>query len=167
MFYEKVFRILSEKRVRYAVTGGVALVLYGVVRFTADLDLIVDLNEKNLENFISAMKELGFKPRIPVKIDDFLNPELRTQWYKEKNMIAFTFYNPVQPMEEIDVFIKELIPFSEIEKEIENFHFKEVIIPVVSKRHLKKLKELSKRTQDIADIKALEEIEKIKEGDQE
>lgn len=49
MFYEKVFRILSEKGVRYAVMGGVALVLHGVVRFTADLDLIVDLDKKILK----------------------------------------------------------------------------------------------------------------------
>jgi len=57
MFYEKVFRMLSEKRVRYAVTGGVALILYGVVRFTAGLDLIVDLEKKNLEKFIEAIKK--------------------------------------------------------------------------------------------------------------
>ncbi len=162
MFYEKVFRTLYEKKVRYAVTGGVALVLYGVVRFTADLDLIVDFEEKNLENFISAIKELGFKSRIPVKLEDFLNPELRSQWYEEKNMIVFTFYNPSHPIEEIDVFVKELIPFSEIEKEIEKIPFRGITIPVVSKKHLKKLKEKSGRQQDLADIFVLEEIEKIK-----
>lgn len=163
MFYERVFKILSEKKVRYAVAGGVALVLHGVVRFTADIDLILALEEKNLENFISAIKELGFKPRIPVKLEDFLNPELRLQWYEEKNMIFFTFYNPSYPLEEIDVFVRELIPFSEIEKEIEKIPFRGITIPVISKKHLKKLKEKSGRQQDLADIFALEEIEKIKE----
>lgn len=56
----------------------------------------------------------------------------------------------------------ELIPFSEIEKEIEYFKIKGITIPVISKKHLKKLKSLTGRSQDIFDIKALEEIEKIK-----
>ena len=165
MFYERIFRKLSEKKVRYAVTGGVALVLHGVVRFTADLDLIVDLDSKNLENFIAVIKELGFKPRVPVQTDDFLNPELRAQWYIEKNMIVFTFYNPEREIEEIDIFIKEPFPFSEIEKEIVWFKVKDMTIPVVSKKHLKSLKALSKRPQDMADIKALEELEKIEEAE--
>jgi hypothetical protein len=53
----------AGKRCQYAVAGGVALVLYGVVRLTADLDLIVDLDRENLKRFIQAMKELGYGPR--------------------------------------------------------------------------------------------------------
>uniref|UniRef100_A0A7C4JQX2 Nucleotidyl transferase AbiEii/AbiGii toxin family protein n=1 Tax=Thermodesulfobacterium geofontis TaxID=1295609 RepID=A0A7C4JQX2_9BACT len=165
MFYEKVFKILAEKQVKYAVIGGVALVLYGVVRLTADLDLIVELSTNNLNKFIEAIKELKFIPKLPVKLEDFLNPELRESWYKEKNMIVFTFYNPSCPIEEIDVFIKEIIPFNEIEKELKYFQIKGITIPVVSKRHLKQLKAITGRPQDIADIKAIEELEKIERED--
>jgi hypothetical protein len=35
MFYENVLRTLQKNNVRHAVAGGVALVLHGVVRFTA------------------------------------------------------------------------------------------------------------------------------------
>jgi len=160
MFYEKIFRKLSEKNIKYAVTGGVALVLHGIARFTADLDLIVDLNASNLKNFIDIMKELGFKPRVPVQSADLLNPELRNQWVKEKNMVVFTFYNPEHELEEIDIFIKELIPFNELEKELIWISFKGISIPVVSINHLKKLKRLSARPQDIADIEALETLER-------
>jgi len=39
MLYTDIFIKLAEERINYAVTGGIALVLHGVVRFTADLDL--------------------------------------------------------------------------------------------------------------------------------
>ena len=51
MYYENVFRSLQKNNIRYAVAGGIALVLHGVVRFTADLDLIVDLEQENLKRF--------------------------------------------------------------------------------------------------------------------
>jgi len=80
-------------------------------------------------------------------------------------MVVFKFYNPKREIEEIDVFIKELIPFSEIEKEVERFCIEGIVIPVVSKRHLKQMKTFSGRPQDISDIMAMEELEKIKGGD--
>ena len=67
MYYENVFRALQKNKIRYAVAGGVALVLHGVVRFTADLDLIVDLEPVNLKRFVQAMTELGYRPRNPAK----------------------------------------------------------------------------------------------------
>lgn len=63
MFYEDVFRKLDEEQVEYVVVGGVALVLHGVVRFTADLDLFVELSEANLRKFVNAMKSLGTNQR--------------------------------------------------------------------------------------------------------
>jgi len=52
LYYENVFRVLQKNNIRYAVAGGVALVLHGVVRFTADVDLIVDLEQENLRRFV-------------------------------------------------------------------------------------------------------------------
>ncbi len=52
VFYEEVFRKLSDREVKYAVAGGVALVLHGVVRLTADLDLIVELSTRISENLL-------------------------------------------------------------------------------------------------------------------
>ena len=63
MFYEKVFKELNKRKVRYVVIGGIAVNLYGIPRFTRDLDLAVDLSEKNLTRLISTMNSLGYKPR--------------------------------------------------------------------------------------------------------
>ena len=59
MYYQEVFSALAEKKIRYVVVGGVALVLHGVVRLTADLDLMVALDYANLGKFLAVMAELG------------------------------------------------------------------------------------------------------------
>lgn len=160
MFYEEVFKRLGEKKVRYAVAGGIALVLHGAVRFTADLDLVVELSADNLELFIPAMKELGYKPRLPVEAEDFANPSMRETWIAEKNMTVFTFYHPQRQINQVDVFVREPLKFDSIEKELVWMKARDVTIPVVSLSHLKTLKRISGRPQDIADIEALEELEK-------
>jgi hypothetical protein len=163
MFYESVFRMLQKKNVRHAVAGGIALVLHGVVRFTADLDLIVDLEQENLRRFIQAMNELGYRPRNPVQAEDFLDPAKRDRWKREKGMEVFSFVDPAQLMTLVDIFIEEKIPFHEIEKDLVRISAKGVTIPVVSARHLKRLKKAAGRSQDLADIEALEALEKARE----
>ena len=163
MYYEKVFRALQKGKVRYAVAGGVALVLHGVVRFTADLDLIVDLERENLDRFIAIMNDLGYQPRNPVNADELLIPENRAQWKREKNMEVFSFLNQAQPMAAIDVFIEEKIPFEDIMQDMLVVIAKDITIPVVSLLHLKKLKKAAARPQDLADIEALEALERTEE----
>jgi len=164
MYYEEVFRKLGEKKIRYAVVGGIALVLHGVVRFTADLDLIIELSADNLTKFISAMNELGYKPKLPVKAEDFADPVTRERWIAEKGMKVFTFYHPERQLSQVDIFVSELLKFDEIEKELVWIKARDVAIPVVSFTHLKMLKRIAGRPQDIADIEALEELEKEDEG---
>lgn len=163
MFYEDVFRKLVEGKIRFAVAGGIALVLHGAVRFTADLDLIVKLSEENMHRFIAAMNELGYKPKLPVKAEDLGNASLRETWANEKNMTVFTFYHPDRPINQIDVFIREPLEYDMIEKELTWITARDVTIPVVSIPHLRTLKKMSGRQQDIADIEALDELEKTDE----
>lgn len=159
MFYTDIFKGLAKERIKYAVTGGIALVLHGVVRFTADLDLILELSEDNLKRFLRVMKELGYRPKQPVPADDLCNPEIRRCWADEKNMVVFSFYHSAKPVNLVDVFVTEQIPFSVIEKEVVWFEAGDVRIPVVSKEHLKQLKRSAGRPQDIADIEILEELD--------
>ena len=59
MFYEEVFRKLSDREVKYAVAGGVALVLYGVVALKrnanrpqdiADIDALEEIEQMEHED---------------------------------------------------------------------------------------------------------------------
>lgn len=75
-------------------------------------------------------------------------------------MIVFSFAAPAPSIEVVDVFIDEAIPFSEVRKELFTVEAKGISIPVLSLRHLKQLKKAANRPQDLADIEALEAMER-------
>ena len=159
MLYEELFKGLAAARIRYVVVGGVALVLHGVVRFTADLDLMVALDRENLEALLAAMKDLGYRPKLPLRAEDFVDPQIRAQWKEERRMQVFSFCHPQRPMELVDVFVDEPIDFAAAERDKQIFRARGIEIPVISIPHLKQLKALSGRPQDLADVQALEELE--------
>jgi hypothetical protein len=66
VIYEDIFRALDAESVRYLVVGGTAVNLYGYVRMTVDLDIMVDLNEENLRKLLIVMEKLNYQPRAPV-----------------------------------------------------------------------------------------------------
>ncbi len=166
MLYADLFGLLEKKNVRYVVTGGVAMVLHGVIRFTADLDLILDLSEENLVKFLGCMDALGFMPRLPVKPQTILDPQTRKQWCHERNMRVFTFVHPNRPLSEVDVLMEELIPFSDLEAQALTKRASGITIKVASIEHIKALKRMSGRAQDLADIEALEYLERLDSGDE-
>ena len=164
MFYEKVFRGLNKTKVRYLVVGGWAVVLHGVVRMTADLDLFVDFEKKNLLKFIEVLTDLGYRPKIPVKASDFADKSSREKWKKEKNMLIFSFCHLKRHQDHIDVFIYEPVDFEKAYKEKEDIKAGRVKIPIISIKYLKKMKAIAGRPQDITDIEALREVERLRKN---
>ena len=71
---EAIIGALNAVNVRYLVAGGLAVVAHGYVRFTADLDLILDLDSANLGQATAALSRLGYRPRAPVGIGEFAEP---------------------------------------------------------------------------------------------
>jgi len=159
-FYEDLFKALKEDKIEYVVVGGLALVLHGVVRLTADLDLIVALKEDNINKFAKMMTRLGYKPKAPVPAEHLGDAEKRKKWLKEKNMKVFSFFHQKEHFKLVDVFVTEPIPFKELSKEKKNVKVNDISIPICSIGHLIELKEKAGRPQDVADIKALKKIKR-------
>lgn len=157
-FYEDLFKELAQEGIHYLVVGGVAVILHGFVRATADLDIMIALDEENLNKFIRKMKEKGYKPKAPVPIEDFSNPEKRKSWIKDKGMKVFSLYHPKKLEELIDVFIEEQIPFKEAYSRKKISMIGETPINIVHISDLINLKKKSGRPQDLQDIEGLEYI---------
>ena len=162
MYYDGVIKALNKNKIKYAVAGGVAVVLYGYTRLTVDLDLIVELSEKNLDKFFDTLYNLEYRPKVPVTKEEFKSKQKRKEWIQKKGMVVFSFFNLKDRLKLIDVFVTEPIKFSEIEKKIEKIKINNLVLNTVCIEHLKKLKLLASRPQDLIDIRNLEEIQRLK-----
>lgn len=153
--YLAIFKKLNEKRIRYIVVGGIAVNLYGIPRMTYDIDLLLDLEEKNIENFLRLLKDWGFKPKVHVNIMDFANKDNREDWIKNKNMKAFNLVNQKGVLSEIDIIIDSPIDYAKGHKNAKTIILQGVRIPVVAIDDLIAMKQVTGRQQDEADIRYL------------
>ncbi len=108
---ETIIQTLNEAGVRYLIAGGLAVVAHGYVRFTADLDLVLDLAPENVKRTIQALDTLGYTPRAPVAFTERSDPEKRRQWGRDKNIIVFSLYSTSHPATEIDIFVEPPLDF--------------------------------------------------------
>lgn len=162
MFYQKIFKLLNRNEVKYLVIGGIAVNLYGFFRVTGDLDIILEMSDENLKKFVDVVKYLGYKPKIPVSIDDFADRQKRMLWIKEKNMKVFTVYNPGNELEHIDVLVEPQVDFVKLYLRRSTIKAGNLQIPVVSIDDLIKLKKIAGRKRDQIDIEALKKIKQLR-----
>lgn len=162
MLYEKVFKELHKQKVQYLVIGGIAVNLHGLARPTADLDLMISFSELNVDKFLEVVNRLGFKPRLPVKVEELKDESKRLKWIKEKGMKVFTLYNPKMLAEQVDVMVQPDLDFKQAYKNKELYSLGNVKIKVGSIKDLIKMKQIAGRVRDLRDIEGLKEIENIK-----
>jgi hypothetical protein len=157
MKIEDILKALEKEKIDYAVIGGVAVVLYGYVRFTKDIDLIIGFSDDNVRRFIKVLAALNFQPGIPIDPLDMAKKKKREEWIKEKNVKVITFYNPESQLLQIDVLItKDLSSMRKIRKRINEFE-----ISIVDYDDLLMMKKETARPTDLIDIQKLQELRKL------
>ncbi len=156
--FEPIFEALNRAGVRYVVVGGVAVVLHGHPRLTADLDLAVDLSPGEARRAIDTLVGLGLRPRAPVDPAGFADPATRARWAAERGMRVFSKWDPEEPMRVVDVFVENPVDFEELWSRSEILPLSGTTARVASIPDLIRLKRLAGRPEDRLDIEALEAI---------
>lgn len=152
---ERILRALEEARVRYLIVGGVAVVLHGHPRMTADLDLVIELAPENVDAAFESLEALGYRPRVPVTAADLANPAIRERLVAEKGMTVLSLFSPALPLTEVDVFAE--LPFDfeaararALEADLGSFR-----VPVASIEDLVAMKRRAGRPKDLEDVRLL------------
>ena len=156
---EEIFRNLNEANVRYLVVGGLAVVAHGYVRFTADVDIFIDLEPRNVTKAVQVFSDLGYQPRAPVPIVDFIDAETRNSWVRDKNLKVFSLWNPNKSVTEVDLFVEAPMDFNEAAKKSKVFDAgSDLMIHVIGLDDLIHLKLEAGRRKDIDDVENLRNL---------
>jgi len=110
---EAVVQALNQARVRYLIVGGLAVAAHGILRFTVDLDLVVELTEDNVRRAIEALTPLGYRPRAPVPFEEFAHVSARQAWIRDKGLTVFSLQSPDHAVTEIDLFVESPFDFDQ------------------------------------------------------
>ena len=151
-----IFNALDQRRARYLVAGGIAVNAYGYLRFTKDIDFVIQLAPRNVIEAFRALNSLGYRPNVAVTAEQLADADNRRRWIKEKGMQVLQFWSDQHPETPVDIFID--VPF-DFETEMAAATRKELLgvgaIPIVTLPTLVKLKRTANREQDRIDLENL------------
>jgi hypothetical protein len=152
--FEPVFDALDGVKARFVIVGGLATVLHGYARLTADVDLVIDLAPEPARRAIDALLASGLVVRAPVDARRFADADERRSWVDEKGMRALSFWDPTNPMLEVDILADPPIPFDELWSRAEIVHLERSDVRIASIADLIAMKQLAGRPEDLLDIEA-------------
>jgi Nucleotidyl transferase of unknown function (DUF2204) len=139
--FKEFLQLLNRHQVKYMLIGGYAVVHYGYVRFTGDVDVWIPQSNENAQQLIKAIDDFGFDT-VDLAKKDF-----------EKEIIMFYFGTELMKIELTNrisgVDFDDCYP-RRVETEID-----EMIIPVIGLEDLKRNKKWSGRHKDLNDLENL------------
>jgi len=151
MFLHQVLDSLEKANVKYALVGGYALALHGIIRATIDIDVVVRLSKKQLKAAEEAFKSIGLKSRLPIDAEQVF--DFKEDYIQNRNLMAWSFVDYANPSRIVDVLIIEDIKDSKVEK----VSVAGRKIPLVSLLDLKRMKTGTGRKKDEWDLEMIEE----------
>ena len=145
----------DKAKLKYALIGGYALALHGLVRATIDVDFVLTLKLPDFELAEKVLGQLGLKSRLPVRAQDII--KMRQEFIKNRNLLAWSFVDPQNPSRQVDILITKDVK----DLTVESISVGGRKIKVASLKNLLEMKTEAGRPQDLIDIRNIKE--KIKE----
>lgn len=140
--FKEFIELLNEHKVRYLVVGGYAVAFHGHPRYTKDLDVWIELSQKNADKVIKALEAFGFGS-MGLKPGDFLeNDQIIQLGYPPNRIDILTTLNKLK--------FKDCYK-AKVEVEIQGLK-----INFIDLENLKQNKRATGRPQDLADAENLE-----------
>ena len=88
----------------------VAVNAHGVLRFTKDLGLVIELIPDNIGRAFAALEGLGYRPSVPITAAQFAARPRRQGWIDDKGTRVLRFWSDAHGETPIDMFVSEPFP---------------------------------------------------------
>jgi hypothetical protein len=104
--FEAIIAALNDAGVRYLVAGGLAVNAHGYLRFTHDVDLVIALLSENIFPAFAALTKLGYKPLVPIRVEQFADEQTRRRLIAEKGMTVLSLHSEEHREAPVDIFVE-------------------------------------------------------------
>ena len=145
--FEKLLVLLADAQVRFILVGGLAVSVQGYVRFTEDVDMLIDTEPANITRLLDTLAGYGEGFARELTAADFTDEEGAIRIVEESEQC------------QIDIFTRMSGQrYDDLARHADAFKVANREILCASKPSLIALKETSHREKDKIDAQALKEL---------
>jgi hypothetical protein len=156
--FVRLFGVLAAARIRFVVVGGLALLLHGLDRLTADVDLVIDLSTEAAQDAVRALTAAGYRPLAPVDPLALADPAQRSEWQTNRGMQVFSFWDSTNTCPTVDIMLAPVVGFDELWRHARVESIGGVEVRIASVPHLIRMKEAAGRPQDRTDVERIKQM---------
>jgi hypothetical protein len=153
-----VLKAFGQADVRYVLVGGLAVLLHGVDRLTADIDLVVDLAPEEAARAVELLLRMGFKTGAPVDARLFSDATVRNRWRRDSGMVVLSFWDPQNRRPTVDLFAEYPMDFNDLFNDSLLMPLAGTTVRVASVEHLVAIKRAAGRPKDLDDVERLRKL---------
>lgn len=146
--FENLLAKLADARVAFIVVGGVAVALNGYVRFTEDVDIIVERSPENLQRMLDCLSSFGEGFARELNLQDFSDEEGAIRIVEETELCQIDIFTRMSGLRYEDL-LSGAVPS---EAAGSRFFY-------ASRASLIRLKSTSVREKDRMDVSVLQRLE--------
>lgn len=145
----KLLKLFATQKIPFVIVGGSAIALHGIPRSTLDIDIVVPAETDTISKLFSVIHKAGFLSRDRYVIGLINRPHLLIgQWITLQDKDGTEF---------IDIFFESEKEFNELLKRAKKIKGIKVNFFIASLGDLEKMKKISARPIDLADIVLIRE----------
>lgn len=142
--FSEFIALLRAHEARFLIVGGYAVAYHGHPRYTGDLEVWLLVDELNARAVLSALEAFGFSD-VGLTVEDFTTP----------GRVVQLGYPPLR----IDLLTAiDGVPFDAAYERRTEAALGDVVVPFISLADLRRNKTASGRSQDLADLEALDDL---------
>ncbi len=149
---ESLLGVLVRNEVAFVVVGGVAVGAHGFARMTLDLDLVPDPDRGNVERLVVALSQMGATIPSGARFDPARHaaPLRRGQ-----NATLSTDHGGLDIVQRLE----GVPPYEQLREQALSTQVGEAAVLICSLGHLRTMKTVAGRPQDLADLARLPEAD--------
>lgn len=151
MLLYELIDAFDKVKLKYALVGGYALALHGLVRATVDVDFVLSLKLGDFELAEKTLAKLSLQSRLPIRAQDII--KMRKEYIEKRQLIAWSFVDYKNPARQVDILIT--MDFKDLQTEKISVGGRKIV--VASLEDLLKMKMAAGRPQDLVDIQNIKE----------
>ncbi len=114
MLLYEITDTFEKSKLKYALVGGYALALHGLVRATMDIDFVLSLRLNDFELAEASLEKIGLQTRLPIRAQDVF--KMRQEYIETRNLIVWSFVDYANPSRQVDILITKDLRDLEVEK---------------------------------------------------